>query len=62
MRLKKTEFIIDSSGNMKSVVLDFDDYLKIMEIIEEVEKSKKGMKVKKNKGISFAAYRKKHKI
>ncbi|HPS56600.1 MAG TPA: hypothetical protein PK514_00715 [Spirochaetota bacterium] len=59
MRLKKTEFIIDNAGNKKSVILDYNDYLKMIQVIEDIEDSKKIRKTKSEAEISLSAYKRK---
>ena len=62
MRLKKTEFIIDSAGNKKSVIIDYDDFIKLMNVIEDIEDSKKIKKTLNDPEITLSAYKRKRGI
>lgn len=62
MRLKKTEFIVDSAGNKKSVILDYGDYVKMLQIIEDIEDSKLIKKTGKESAITLSAYKRKRNL
>lgn len=60
--LKNQEFIIDNKGNKKRVILDYDDFLRLMEIAEDNEDSKLIKKTKNEKEISLEDYKRKRKF
>ncbi|OHD54297.1 MAG: hypothetical protein A2014_01160 [Spirochaetes bacterium GWF1_49_6] len=60
--LKNQEFIIDNKGNKKRVILDYDDFLRLMEIAEDNEDSKLIKKTKNEKEISLEDYKRKRKL
>lgn len=57
--IKKTEFIVDKNGKKKKVILDYDDYLKLLDLVEDREDSRKIRKTKNEPEISLSEYKRK---
>jgi hypothetical protein len=59
MRLKKTEFIVDSASNKKSVIIEYNDYVKMIRLIDDMEDSKKILKTENESEIPLLANKRK---
>ncbi len=55
-------YIIDKKGNKKEVILDYKEYIKIMEVLEDKEDSKLIQKTKNEPEISLKDYKRKRNI
>jgi hypothetical protein len=56
------EFIIDSNGNRTKVLLDYNNYLEIINIIEDKEDSKLIDEVRNEAEISLTDYKRKRNL
>ena len=56
------EFLIDNEGNKTKVLLNYDNYIEMLELIEDLKDSKLVDLVKDEPEISFADYKRKRKI
>ncbi len=56
------EFLIDSNGNRTKVLLDYNNYLEIMNIIEDKEDSKLIDEVRNEAEISLTDYKRKRNL
>ena len=59
IQLKNTEFIIDKKGNKKKIILEYNDFLKMVDLIEDLEDSKKIQKTLNEPEVTLSAYKRK---
>ena len=53
------EYLIDSQGNKTKVLLNYDNYIEMLELIEDLQDSKSIGLVKEETEISLADYKRK---
>jgi len=56
------EYIVDNHGNKTKVLLNYNNFLEMVELIEDLQDSKLIEKVKDETEISFDDYKRKRKI
>jgi hypothetical protein len=61
-QLKNTEFIVDKNGNRKKVILEYNDFIKLIDLIEDQEDSKKIRKTLDEPEIPLSAYKREKKL
>ena len=60
--VKNAEYVVDESGNRKKVILSYDSYIKMLELIEDLQDSKMIRKTKKEPEISLSDYKRKRNL
>ncbi len=58
----KPEYIVDDKGKRKKVILSYEQYQNMLELIEDIEDSKLIAKTVNEPEISFDDYKRKRKI
>jgi hypothetical protein len=56
------EFLIDDKGNKTKVLLNYDNYIEMLELIEDLQDSKAIDAVQNEPEIPFAEYKRKREI
>jgi hypothetical protein len=62
MLVYEPEFLVDSKGNKTKVLLDYDNYIEMLRLIEDLQDSKLIEQVKNEPEISLADYKGKRNI
>lgn len=57
----KTEYIVDEKGRKKKVILEYKDYMKLLDMIEDYEDSREIRKTMKESEIPLSEYKRKMK-
>lgn len=60
--LKKPEYIVDEKGDKKKVILDYHNYLQMLDLIQDFEDSKLIKKTKTESEIPLEEYKRKRNI
>ena len=58
----KPEYIVDNKGNTTKVLLSYDNYLEMLELIEDLRDSKLIGQVRNEPESSFADYKRKRSL
>ena len=56
------EYIVDESGARKKVILNYDSYISMLQLIEDLQDSQKIAKSKKESEISLIDYKRKRNL